>query len=440
MVLITSLEALDIRFPTSDHHDGSDSMHPDPDYSCAYVILHTDDPVLKGHGLTFTIGRGNEIVTKACEALKHHVVGKTLESITEDFGAAWKAMVSDGQLRWLGPEKGVIHMATGAVVNAIWDLWAKKEGKPLWLLLAEMPAEQLVRCVSFHWITDAITPEEAVAILKTNEPEKAARIAKLKESGYPAYTTSAGWLGYSDDKIRRLCREGMEQGWTHFKVKVGVDVEDDIRRLKIIREEVGFERTVMVDANQRWDVPVAIEYMQQLAFAKPWFIEEPTCPDDILGHAAIRKAMAPLGIKVATGEVCANRVLFKQLMQASAIDICQIDSCRVAGVNEIIAILLMAAKFNIPVCPHAGGVGLCEYVQHLSMFDFVAVSGRVNIIEFVDHLHEHFLQPCEIKNASYMPPYLPGYSIEMKAESLQTFVFPHGEIWAERIRVGKATL
>ena len=337
--------------------DGSDAMNPDPDYSAAYVILETDrTDQAAGHGMTFTIGRGNELCVAAIEALAPLVVGRTLESFTADMGAFWRHMTSDSQLRWVGPDKGVIHLATAAVVNAVWDLWAKVECKPLWRLIADMTAEQFVGCVDFRYITDVLTPAEAVALLKRIEPTKSARIRQLEQEGYPAYTTSAGWLGYDDEKLRRLCRDCLAQGWNVFKIKVGRDLEDDIRRCRIIREEIGWERRLMVDANQVWEVPQAIKWMKSLAQFKPWFIEEPTSPDDVLGHLAIAKAVAP--IQVATGEHCANRILFKQFLQSGAIGVCQIDSCRLGGVNEVLSVLLLAAKFGVPVCPHAGGVGL----------------------------------------------------------------------------------
>ena len=433
-ITITGVEIKDVRFPTSKSLDGSDAMNPDPDYSAAYVILKTDsDNGLEGHGLTFTIGRGNELCAAAIQSLAPLVVGKTLESFTADMGAFWKMITGDSQLRWLGPEKGVIHLATGAMVNAVWDLYAKAEGKPLWKLLADMTPEELVRCVDFTYITDAITPQEALVMLKEKESSKQERIAKLKQDGYPAYTTSAGWLGYSDDKMRRLCREAKAAGFDHMKIKVGSDLQDDMRRAAIIREEIGDDLRLMMDANQKWDVDEAIENMAELKKFNPYWIEEPTSPDDILGHAKIAKAVAP--IKVATGEHCQNRVMFKQLMQAGAIEICQIDSCRVGGVNEILAILFMAAKFNIPVCPHAGGVGLCEYVQHLSMIDYIAISGSLEnrIIEYVDHLHEHFFDPVVIKNGAYMPPSMAGYSITMKPESLAEYSFPNGSYWEKEL-------
>lgn len=434
-LIITDIEVKDIRFPTSKSLDGSDAMNPDPDYSAAYVILKTNHPDhLEGHGLTFTIGRGNELCVAAIHSLAHLVVGKHIQAIADDMGGFWKMITGDSQLRWLGPEKGVIHLATGAVVNAVWDLYAKIENKPLWQLLADMSPEALVQCIDFTYITDAISKEEALALLKEKAATKQERIAQLKAEGYPAYTTSAGWLGYTDEKMRRLCREAKAEGFTHLKMKVGSNLADDIRRASIIRDEIGDDLRLMMDANQKWDVEEAIENMAALAAYKPYWIEEPTSPDDILGHAKIARAVAP--IKVATGEHCQNRVMFKQLMQANAIEICQIDSCRVGGVNEILAILLMAAKFNIPVCPHAGGVGLCEYVQHLSMIDFIAISGSLEnrIIEYVDHLHEHFLDPVVIKNGHYMPPTMAGYSIEMKAESMAEYQFPEGPIWQAELK------
>ncbi len=429
-VSITNLVVRDIRFPTSRQLDGSDAMNPDPDYSAAYVILETDGPH-QGHGLTFTIGRGNEIVVAAVRALAPLTVGRSLDSITANLGEFWRHITGDSQLRWIGPEKGAIHLATAAVVNAVWDLYAKTEGKPLWKLLVDLTPEQLVRCIDFRYLTDAITPDEACDILRKLAPTKAVREAEMRERGYPAYTTSAGWLGYSDDKLRRLCREALAQGWNHLKIKVGRDLEDDIRRCTIIREEIGWERKLMTDANQVWDVPQAIEWMKRLAKFKPWWIEEPTSPDDVLGHAAIARAMEPLGIGVATGEHCQNRVVFKQLMQANAIRFCQLDAARLGGVNEVLAVLLLAAKFGVPVCPHAGGVGLCEYVQHLSIFDFIAVSGSTEnrVIEYVDHLHEHFLDPVTMRNGCYLPPNRPGYSIEMKPESLAQYEFPNGPAW-----------
>jgi L-fuconate dehydratase len=428
-ITITAIETKDIRFPTSKTHDGSDAMNQDPDYSAAYVILKTDHPGgLEGHGLTFTIGRGNEICVQAIKALEPLILGKTLESFTENMGAFWKMITGDSQLRWLGPEKGVIHLATGAVVNAVWDLYAKAAKKPLWQLICDMSPQTLVNCIDFTYITDVLTPEEALQLLNRQVDTREQRIKELQQNGYPAYTTSAGWLGYSDEKMRRLCREARAAGFKHMKIKVGGDLKDDMRRAAIIREEIGDKLNLMMDANQKWDVDEAIAHMEQLAQFNPLWIEEPTSPDDILGHAKIAKAVAP--IKVATGEHGMNRVLFKQLMQAGAMDICQIDSCRVGGVNELLAIMLMAAKFNIPICPHAGGVGLCEYVQHLSIIDYVCISGSMDgrIIEYVDHLHEHFVDPVVLKNGAYMPPIMPGYSITMKQESLNDYEFPQTEL------------
>ncbi|MEQ1762300.1 MAG: L-fuconate dehydratase [Pyrinomonadaceae bacterium] len=429
-ITITGIETIDVRFPTSRSLDGSDAMNADPDYSAAYVILRTDDAAgVEGHGLTFTIGRGNDVCCAVIESLGSLLVGRSLDSLTSDMAAFWYLMTGDSQLRWLGPEKGVVHLAAAAVVNAVWDLYAKAEGKPLWKLLADMSPEQIVAVVPFRYITDAITPEEALSILSTQQDSRAVREVEMLENGYPAYTTSAGWLGYSDEKIRDLLREAIAEGWTHFKVKVGTDLEADVRRVALIRKEIGWRSTLMMDANQVWDVSEAIDWMKELGKFNPLWIEEPTSPDDILGHAAIRKAVAPVG--VATGEHCHNRVMFKQLLQAEAIDFCQIDSCRLAGVNEVIAVLLMAAKFGVPVCPHAGGVGLCEYVQHLSIFDYIAVSKSLDRrrIEFVDHLHEHFIDPVIVQNGHYMPPSAPGYSITMKSRSLTEYALPYGGAW-----------
>ncbi len=430
-IIISGVDVHDIRFPTSRQSDGSDAMHPDPDYSAAYAVIRTNVPGLEGHGLTFTIGRGNELCVAGIRALAHLVVGLTLEEIVSDLAAFWRRVVSDSQLRWVGPEKGVIHLAAAALVNAVWDLYAKAEGKPLWKLLADMSPEALVGCVDFRYLTDALTPQEALDILRSRASGRAEREAEMRQSGYPAYTTSAGWLGYSDDRIRRLCREGVAQGWTHFKIKVGRDLRDDIRRAAIIREEIGPDRKLMLDANQVWGVEEAIENVQELARFNPWWIEEPTSPDDVLGHGAIARAIAPIG--VATGEQCQNRVIFKQLMQANAMRFCQIDCCRLGGVNEVLAVLLLAAKFGIPVCPHAGGVGLCEYVQHIAIFDYIAVGGALDdrVVEYVDHLHEHFVHPVVIRSGRYMPPAAPGYSITMKPESLRRFAFPYGAAWVE---------
>lgn len=427
-ITITALEALDIRFPTSRTLDGSDATHPDPDYSAAYVILRTDAGV-EGHGLTFTIGRGNEVCVAAARALAPFVIGRTLEAIRADPCAFWYALTGESQLRWIGPEKGAIHLATAAIVNAVWDLWAKIEGKPLWKLLCDMTPEELVACVPFRYISDALTPDEALDLLRRNAPTRAEREADILRRGYPAYTTSAGWLGYPDDKVRRLCREGVAAGWTHFKIKVGADLEDDLRRAAIVREEIGPERKLMLDANQHWDVDGAITAMRELACFEPWWIEEPTSPDDILGHAAIARAVAPIG--VATGEHVQNRVMFKQFIQAGALRFCQVDSARLGGVNEVLAVLLLAVKFGLPVCPHAGGVGLCEYVQHLSIFDYVCVSASLDdrIIEYVDHLHEHFVNPVTVSEGRYRPPTAPGYSAEMRAASLVEYAFPGGKVW-----------
>ena len=431
MTTITGWTCRDIRFPTSKHADGSDAMNPDPDYSAAYVVLKTDAG-LEGHGLTFTLGKGTELCVAAVNALAPNLVGKKLEDITAHMGQWWQRFANPDQLRWVGPEKGVLHLAVAALVNAVWDLWGKAEKKPVWRLVADLTPEQLVDLIDWRYLSDALTKDEALAMLKANASTKVQRIAELERVGFPAYTTSAGWLGYPEDKVRRLTREAVAQGLTHIKIKVGRDLADDKKRCAIVREEIGPDRFLMIDANQIWDVGQAIEWVKQLAPYKPLWIEEPTSPDDILGHAAVRKAVKPLGIGVATGEQCQNRVMFKQLMQAQAIDFCQIDSCRLGGVNEILSVILMAKKFGIPVCPHAGGVGLCEYVQHLAMIDYICVSGTFEnrVLEFVDHLHEHFIDPVVMKHGRYMPPKRPGYSIEMKPESLDRHEFPNGVVWA----------
>jgi L-fuconate dehydratase len=430
MATIIALDVLDVRFPTSRSLDGSDAMNPDPDYSAAYVVVRTDaGDGLEGHGLTFTIGRGTEVVVAAVGALRPLVVGRSTDELFADMGAFWRSLVGDSQLRWIGPEKGVIHLATAAVVNAVWDLFAKTAGKPLWKLIVDMSPAELVALVDFRYIADALSPEQALSRLEALAPTRHEREAELRRDGYPAYTTSVGWLGYPDDKIRRLCREALAEGWTAFKLKVGADVEDDRRRARIVREEIGPDLVLAVDANQRWGVEESIRWMAQLAEFDPYWIEEPTSPDDILGHATIARAVAP--IRVATGEHVHNRVMFKQLLQADAIGVCQIDSCRLGGVNEVLAVLLMAAEFGVPVCPHAGGVGLCELVQHLSIIDYVCVSGSLDgrMIEYVDHLHEHFLDPVAINAARYRVPTMPGYSAEMRPESLARYRFPDGDEW-----------
>ncbi|WP_276122198.1 L-fuconate dehydratase [Pararhizobium qamdonense] len=423
MTRITDLRVFDLRFPTSQSLDGSDAMNPDPDYSAAYVILDTDMDGLSGHGLTFTIGRGNEICCAAINAMKHLVIGAELGDILAHPGKFWRHLTGDSQLRWIGPDKGAMHLATGAVVNAVWDLLAKQAGKPVWRLVADMPAEEIADIVDYRYLTDVLTREEAVAILKRAEAGKAERIATLEAEGYACYTTSAGWLGYDDDKLRRLCQEAIDAGFNHIKMKVGRDLDDDIRRLRIAREVIGPDRYLMIDANQVWEVNEAIEWVNKLVFAKPFFIEEPTSPDDVAGHRKIRAGIG--AVKVATGEMCQNRIMFKQFIAEGAIDIVQIDSCRMGGLNEVLAVLLIAAKYDLPVWPHAGGVGLCEYVQHLSMIDYVAVSGTKDgrVIEYVDHLHEHFLEPCIIQDAAYMPPQAAGFSIEMKPASIEQYLF-----------------
>ncbi|MCD1584944.1 L-fuconate dehydratase [Vreelandella titanicae] len=431
MTTITRVEIQDIRFPTSRSLDGSDAMNAAPDYSAAYVILHTDDSSPEGHGLTFTIGRGNEIVVTALHSLAPLIEGRTLESMTDDMGTFWREITGDSQLRWIGPDKGAIHLATAAIVNAVWDMWAKNEGKPVWKLLVDMTPEQLVRCLDFRFVTDALTPEEAICLLRRQASGKEAREAEMRHDGYPAYTTSAGWLGYSDEKVRSLAREALAEGWTHFKQKIGGDIEEDARRAALLREEIGWDNVLMMDANQVWEVDETITKMRRLAEFDPLWIEEPTSPDDILGHAEIRHRVAPIG--VATGEHCQNKVMFKQFFQADAIDYCQLDAARLGGLNEVILVTLMAAKFGVPICPHGGGVGLCEYTQHISLFDYIAVSGSLEgrVLEYVDHLHEHFIDPVVINRGRYQVPEAPGYSIAMHAESQAQHRFPEGAAWKE---------
>ena len=428
---ITRAEIIDLRFPTSEEQHGSDAVHVDPDYSAAYVVLHTDAPIA-GHGLTFTIGRGNEIVCQAIESLSTLVEGKTLADIAKDRRAFWRSLAQDSQFRWLGPEKGVMQLALAALVNAVWDLEARLANKPLWKLLAEMPAETLVAATDFHGIRDAVDETAMLAMLHANDATRAERIARVEREGFPAYTTSCGWIGYSDDVVRARCREAITEGFTHFKMKIGQSIADDVRRARIIREEIGPDRVLMVDANQRFDVREAIEWIKPLAPFGIWWFEEPVSPDDILGHAEIARSIAP--IKVATGEQCQNRVMFKQFLASGGMQICQLDSCRVGGVNDNLAIMALARRYGVPVCPHAGGVGLCELVAHLVLVDYIrfnpTMEGRV--CEFVDHLHEHFVDPCVIKGGRYCAPTKPGYSSEIKRGSLAAFAFPNGPEWTRR--------
>jgi L-fuconate dehydratase len=432
MAQFVSLTTHDIRFPTSRDLDGSDAMNPAPDYSAAYVILRTDvGDGLEGHGFAFTTGRGNEVQTEAIRSLEPWVVGRDVDDVLANLGDFGRLLTGDPQLRWLGPEKGVVHMAIGAVINALWDLRAKRAGKPVWQLLSELSPEALVDLVDFRYLTDALTPDEALSILRAAEPGRIARTEDLLVNGYPAYTTTPGWLGYDDEKLRRLSLEAVQEGYTLIKLKVGGDVDEDIRRMSVAREAVGPDVLIAIDANQRWEVDEAINWVGKLADFRPYWIEEPTSPDDILGHAAIRRGVTP--VLVATGEHVANRVVFKQMLQAGSLDILQIDAARVGGVNENVAILLLAAKFGVRVCPHAGGVGLCELVRHLAMFDYVAVSGTQEgrVIEYVDHLHEHFLDPVVIERARYVTPTAAGFSAQMLASSLEDYAFPGGQVWAE---------
>lgn len=424
------MRVIDVRFPTSREHIGSDAVNTDPDYSAAYCVLETNTGQ-EGHGLTFTLGRGTDIVAGAIRHLAHMVEGRSLRELTADLNGLYLRLTGDTQLRWLGPAKGVVHLACSAVLNAVWDLYARVEGKPVWRLLADMTPEQAAALIDFRYIADALSPSEALAMLRAGKQGQAERLRELERSGYPAYTTSVGWFGFADEKIRRLCREALAEGWTHFKLKVGGAPEDDLRRGRIVREEIGWDRRLMVDANQRWGVEEAIERTRMLRELDPWWMEEPTSPDDILGHARIRREAQP--VRIATGEHCHNAVMFKQLFQAEAIDVCQIDSCRVGSVNENLAILLMAAKFGVPVCPHAGGVGLCEYVQHLAVFDYLGISCSLQdrVLEYVEHLHEHFRDPVRIRAGRYLLPQAPGYSAEMLPATLERYRFPEGGAWKE---------
>jgi L-fuconate dehydratase len=426
--IITNVRLIDLRFPTSRDHIGSDAVNTDPDYSAAYCILETNHG-LAGHGLTFTLGRGTELIIGALQFLKTIILGRSLDSLTSDLNRVFLELTGDTQFRWLGPEKGVIHLAVGALLNAIWDLYAKSQNKPVWHLLADMTPQQIASAIDFRYISDALSYTETISILERGKQNQAVRLAEIERTGYPAYTTSAGWFGFSDSEIRRLCREGIAVGWRHFKLKVGGDPADDLRRGHIMREEIGWTNHLMVDANQKWGIDEAIRRTRGLQELRPWWMEEPTSPDDILGHARIRQSVAPT--RIATGEHCHNAVMFKQLFQANAIDVCQIDSCRVASVNENLGIMLMAAKFGVPICPHAGGVGLCEYVQHLAIFDYLSISCSLEdrVIEYVDHLHEHFRDPVVIRRGHYMLPKQPGYSAEIFPETLCHFSFPDGEAW-----------
>ncbi len=420
---ITGFEVIDLRFPTSQHLDGSDAMNPDPDYSAAYVTLKTESQELSGFGMTFTIGRGNELCVAAIRSLMPLLVGQSLELLMAEPWKMYRRLTGDSQLRWVGPEKGVIHLAAAAVVNAVWDLWSRIHGKPVWQLICEMPPEQFVASVDFRYLSDTLVPAQAIELLRRHERTRPERIEQLKSEGYPSYTTSAGWLGYSDAALRDKCEDLKRRGWSHFKIKVGRDLEDDKRRCRVLRQNMGYDAHMMIDANQVWDVPEAIHWIGELAEFKPWFVEEPTNPDDILGHQKIARAIAP--IRVATGEMCHNRVMFKQFMESGAMQVCQLDSCRLGGVNEVLAVLLLAARFDIPVCPHAGGVGLCEYVQHLSIIDYVCVSAKLDdrVAEYSDHLHEHVRDPVIMKNGHYLPPRNPGYSVEFTEAAINGFSF-----------------
>ncbi|MFM8353592.1 MAG: enolase C-terminal domain-like protein [Gammaproteobacteria bacterium] len=432
MTVITGVSAVDVRFPTSRFLDGSDAMNPDPDYSAAYCTVATSEPGLCGYGLTFTIGRGTELCVAAVEALAPLLVGLELDDIEADQAGFWRRVVGDSQLRWLGPEKGIVHLAAAAVVNAVWDVLARRAGKPLWRYLLDLTPQQIVGAIDFRHMSDALDRDQALDLLRARLPDRAARTARLLAEGHPAYTTSAGWLGYPDDKIERLASDARAEGWRAIKMKVGRDRADDVRRMATLRRVLGPDALLMVDANQVWEVSQAIDWVRALAPFDPYWIEEPVSPDDVLGHARIRAAVAP--VRVASGEHCHNRVMFKQFLQAGALDVVQLDACRLGGVNEVLAVLLLAAAFDTPVCPHAGGVGLCEYVQHLSFFDAIAVapSSAGRMIEHAGHLHEHFIDPIRMRGGRYLAPEQPGYSVAMHPESIAEFRFPDGSAWRAR--------
>ncbi|XP_012534716.1 mitochondrial enolase superfamily member 1 [Monomorium pharaonis] len=440
-IKIIAVDVKDIRFPTSLNRDGSDAMHTDPDYSCVYVTIKTNKKEYEGYGLTFTLGRGTEIVAQACKSLGCIVLYRKLKWIYSNFGTFWRRLTSDSQLRWVGPEKGVIHLATAAITNALWDLWARIEGKPVWKLLSDMSPDELVSVIDFRYITDVVNEQTARRILEDKQELRQEQEKKLLENGYPAYTTQVGWLGYSDRQLEDLCEKFLNLGYTAFKIKVGQNLQDDIRRCEAIRRVIGYKNKLMLDANQVWDVNEAIEWMEKLAKFEPTWIEEPTSPDDIYGHAEILSKLRPHGIGVATGEMCANRVMFKQFLKSHAISYCQVDSARIGGINEILAVYLMAYITKIPVCPHAGGIGLCEMVQHLQMWDYICLSQTTEnrIIEFVDQQHEHFMDPVCIRNACYMPPMHPGYSTKLKEESIREYVYPEGTRWKNKIVEEKET-
>ncbi|KAL0271963.1 UNVERIFIED_CONTAM: hypothetical protein PYX00_005111 [Menopon gallinae] len=434
---IVEVDVKDVRFPTSLHGDGSDAMHADPDYSCAYTVIVTEKG-LKGYGLTFTLGRGTEVVVEAVRAMSRTVLHRNAGTVFRDFRSFWRALTSDSQIRWLGPEKGVVHLATASIVNALWDLWARLEGKPLWKLLCDMEPETLVSTIDFRYIEDAITPDECVAMLQASRTRRTQREREIASGGYPAYTTQVGWIGYSPEKVSGLCREYLSRGFTAFKVKVGSSPEEDKKRCELVRKEVGEDNLLMMDANQKWNVDEAIVRMKELAPFRPYWIEEPTSPDDVLGHARISEELGPLGIRVATGEMCANRVMFKQFLQSGALQVCQIDSARIGGVNEILSVYFMAKKFNVAVCPHAGGVGLCEMVRHLQFFDYVCLSESTEgrYIEYVEQQHEHFEDPAEVRGAVYLAPKEPGYSTKLKESALEEYEYPRGREWGRLFGAG----
>ncbi|KAJ5233995.1 uncharacterized protein N7469_005761 [Penicillium citrinum] len=435
-VTITNFEVIDLRFPTSLDGVGSDAMHVGTNGSHPYIRLETNQNGLVGEGIAFSNGRGSELICMALEIFAKRVVGKTMHELTRNMGKTWRYMVSDSQYRWVGPEKSVTHLAVAGVLNAVWDLWGKILSKPVWKIICDMEPEEIVNCIDFRYITDAITPEESLELLRHTQKDKGSRLQEaLNNTAVPAYTTSAGWLAFSGDKMREVLQETITAGYDTFKFKVGSNVQADRERLSAVRDILGYDQgyQIMIDANQVWSVPEAIEYMKQLVEFKPVFIEEPTNPDDVLGHATIRKALKPYGVGVATGEAAQNRVTFKQLLQAEATDVCQIDAVRLGSVNECLAVMLMALKFNVPCVPHNGAMGLTELTSHLSTIDYVAVSGRKSMLEFADSHRENLRHPSRVENAHYVTPLEPGYSMGYTEEALKRYTYPTGSFWMSDI-------
>ncbi len=429
MVSITAATVTDLRFPTSRTLDGSDAMNPDPDYSAAYLELSTSEPGLTGCGFVFTIGRGNDIQAAAVEVVADRLVGRELDGLLENPSAVNRELNWDSQLRWLGPDKGVMHMAVGAAMNAVWDLRCKREGRPLWSTLSHLEPAEVVALVDWTYLSDFLDPAQAREILEERRSERDSRIADLRRDGLAAYTTSPGWLGYSDDKLERLCRQALDDGFNTIKLKVGADLDNDCRRLGIARTAIGPDTALAIDANQRWSVPDAIAAIGRFAEFNLRWVEEPTHPDDVVGHATIAKAVHP--VPIATGEHLANPTLAKQLLQLGGAQILQIDATRVGGVHDLVAMILLAARAGVDVIPHAGGVGLCEAVQHFAFFNAISVAADPSqlALEYVDHLHEHLDQPVEVTSGRYRLPTQPGAGTAFRPGTAAAFAYPCGTEW-----------